>query len=116
MQRDKSQYLHHIFARFAQSYIFNNVSDNNNNNNVTVLHPGILPQGQDWPAHVSQWFKTTIGNKSLYALVTGQDSNMNQNTPRTLVVRLIDTSGSEDLVVDEYMVSQEMAVAEPSSD
>ncbi|BFZ21077.1 hypothetical protein BsWGS_24115 [Bradybaena similaris] len=77
---------------------------------------GILPQGQDWPAHVSQWFKTTVGNKSLYALVTGQDSNMNQNIPWTLVVRLIDTSGSEDLVVDEYMVSQEMAVSEPSGD
>ncbi|CAG5121402.1 unnamed protein product [Candidula unifasciata] len=66
---------------------------------------GIQPQGQDWPADVVHWFKTTVGNKTFGRCI-----------PATLVVRLIDTSGSEDLVVDEYMESHGMAVSEPSSD
>lgn len=63
--------------------------------------------------HAIEWFKTSVTNKVLYAVVTGEDdSRGDHRIPGTLVVRLVDTSGAEDLIVDEYMEMHGLAVWE----
>lgn len=84
-------------------------------------------QSQDWPEETVNWFKENFCHRALYAVIFSQDGlpASNKHTkggmkksvvPGTLSVRLIDTSGSEDVIVDELMATMGMAVCDSSGE
>ena len=83
-------------------------------------------QCQDWPDKTVSWFKENYSHRALYAVIFSQDGrsasckhtsgSASNIAPGTLAVRLIDTSGNDDVIVDEMMEQMEMAVNDSSQE
>ncbi|CAL1548146.1 unnamed protein product [Lymnaea stagnalis] len=77
---------------------------------------GVVPHGAEWDGQVKTWFINQINQKTLYAVILRENDKMSRPKgvlpPPTLVVRLIDTSGADDLVIDEFMEQQGLALRE----
>ena len=97
---------------------------------LIILCPHYLamrpPQFQDWPEKTISWFKENISHKALFAVIFSQDGrpagskhtgiSKSSIVPATLAVRLIDTGGEEDVIVDELMAEMGLAVNDPSQE
>ncbi|GFR81172.1 tudor domain-containing protein 1-like [Elysia marginata] len=80
----------------------------------------------DWPDETTSWFKEKFSHKALYAVIFSQDglpagskhtsSRGSGGVPGTLAVRLIDTSGTDDVIVDELMAHLELATCDASQE
>lgn len=75
---------------------------------------GVVPKGTEWDAQAKTWFINKINQKTLYAVILRErESCSGPNSvlpPPALVVRLIDTSGEDDIVIDELMEQQGLAL------